>query len=202
MITAFYSDPHFGHKNIIKYCNRPFAHVDEMTEELIKRYNDVISGPNDTVLWLGDCGFCKTDMFRNILARMHGRKILVIGNHDRDKSTMADLGFDLVTDECFLSVNGQKCRVKHFPYAYADPFTDPAKDKYSTLRPPRIQGEVLIHGHTHSPEPLQDNMVHVGVDAWNYAPVGWDTVAELVAKAAQHKWKPIRYYANTNKDNS
>jgi calcineurin-like phosphoesterase family protein len=48
VITHFYSDPHFGHTNIIKYCDRPFASVDEMNEELVARYNASV-GPDDFV---------------------------------------------------------------------------------------------------------------------------------------------------------
>ena len=37
----FTGDEHFGHKNAIKYCNRPFSDVDEMDREIIKRHNEV-----------------------------------------------------------------------------------------------------------------------------------------------------------------
>ena len=49
----FTSDLHFGHLNIIKYCNRPFLSVEEMDNALIDNWNRRVN-KNDTVYILGD----------------------------------------------------------------------------------------------------------------------------------------------------
>ena len=61
----FTSDHHFGHTNIIKFSERPFDSVEEMDEELIKRWNSKI-GKNDKVYHLGDLGLCKADRMKTI----------------------------------------------------------------------------------------------------------------------------------------
>ena len=33
------ADMHFGHEAVIRYCNRPYQTVQEMDEDLIKRWN-------------------------------------------------------------------------------------------------------------------------------------------------------------------
>ena len=42
------SDLHFGHRNILKFCNRPFSDIKEMSEKLISNWNEVV-GKNDIV---------------------------------------------------------------------------------------------------------------------------------------------------------
>ena len=92
----FTSDTHFGHANIIKYCARPFASVQEMNRELIARWNAVV-GPRDTVYHLGDFAFGKASEAPTFLRKLNGaKKILIRGNHDRNARQMLEVGFDEV----------------------------------------------------------------------------------------------------------
>jgi len=52
----FIGDTHFDHKNIIKYCHRPFSNVAEMNETIKKNWNNTV-GDNDIVYFLGDWTF-------------------------------------------------------------------------------------------------------------------------------------------------
>ena len=64
----FTADLHLGHKNIIKYCNRPFSSLKDMDETIINNWNSVV-GKNDTVYALGDLvfGFHKYEKYLNQL---------------------------------------------------------------------------------------------------------------------------------------
>ena len=75
-------DCHFGHRNIIKYCNRPFASVEEMTDTLIKNWNGVV-GKNDIVYVVGDFALCGKQKIIEIGQQLNGRKRLILGNHDQ-----------------------------------------------------------------------------------------------------------------------
>lgn len=52
MTTWFTADLHFGHRNIIDYCDRPFADVEAMNRALIDDWNQTAS-ESDTV-WVLD----------------------------------------------------------------------------------------------------------------------------------------------------
>jgi calcineurin-like phosphoesterase family protein len=73
------SDTHFGHTNIIKYCDRPFASADDMDEALVENWNATV-GPYDKVYHLGDVAMSHKKL--PILERLNGTKILIKGNHD------------------------------------------------------------------------------------------------------------------------
>ena len=79
----FTSDTHFGHENIIKYCNRPFANAQEMDEILVSRWNERVK-PSDHIYHLGDVTMARNSQGRGleILARLNGHKRLIMGNHD------------------------------------------------------------------------------------------------------------------------
>ena len=58
MSKKFYiSDLHIDHANILGFDNRPFKDVEEMNNELIHRWNDVVSD-GDLVYILGDMFWC------------------------------------------------------------------------------------------------------------------------------------------------
>ena len=91
------SDTHFGHENIIRYCGRPFASVEEMDEAMIKNWNETVSN-NDIVLHLGDFGLGKKEYIASIIPRLHGKKILILGNHDNwSEQSYRDMGFHTVS---------------------------------------------------------------------------------------------------------
>ena len=81
------SDLHFGHKNIIKYENRPFKDIEEMEYELIKRWNNKVKSNDDHIYILGDFAFkgsnLSIDHINEIVDNLKGKKHLIIGNHDQ-----------------------------------------------------------------------------------------------------------------------
>lgn len=81
----FTADTHFYHENICEYSHRPFSGLPEMTEQLIERWNSVVSG-GDIVYHLGDFALTNNSsgpMIDELLQRLKGTKFLVPGNHDR-----------------------------------------------------------------------------------------------------------------------
>lgn len=97
--TFVYSDPHFYHKNIVKFANsdgsklRPWDDAETMTEEMIEWYNDCVND-EDRVYILGDVAFTAARM-KAAVTRMKGRKVLVPGNHEPVKMRKY---FDLFDD--------------------------------------------------------------------------------------------------------
>jgi calcineurin-like phosphoesterase family protein len=80
MTIFFTSDSHLGHKNIIKYSNRPFASVEEMDNIIIANYNSVVK-EGDTVYDLGDFSFTNPKKY---LDQLNVLPIRIKGSHDHD----------------------------------------------------------------------------------------------------------------------
>jgi calcineurin-like phosphoesterase family protein len=182
MIDAFYSDPHFGHKKIHlpDYADRPFSSTEEMDEELIRRYNLVV-GPDDTCLWLGDFSFHPRERTIEIVKSLNGNKIMMIGNHDKGSRWLSEVGVGLVIENGYLTtqIAGRPVRACHYPYRYKNDRHDlETQKKY----PDKRKGEILIHGHTHSKKQVNGNQINVCVDAWDYTPVAYNKIEELISK--------------------
>lgn len=112
----FTSDTHFWHSNIIKYCNRPFMDIEEMNEEIIKRWNDKIEN-DDLVFHLGDFAFCGPSQYKILLERLNGKITLVLGNHDwRNIKEGYMSKFNGIYQQLRIKVDDQRIYLNHFPF--------------------------------------------------------------------------------------
>ena len=89
------SDTHFGHKNIIKYCDRPQYHEELMIVNWAK-----IIKETDVVLHLGDLMMGGDDFYDhfkdNIASKLTGNKYIILGNHDKRKYDYEAIGFKVI----------------------------------------------------------------------------------------------------------
>lgn len=148
------SDTHFGHKNIIKYCNRPFETVEEMDKTMIKNWNSVVTN-KDTVIHLGDVALCGKERFKQIISQLNGNKILIKGNHDQ------------WTDEFYRESGFQY--VSRFPIVWNDFFLL----SHAPLQLSETTPYFNCYGHVHNDEKFIDTATSrcFSVERINYTPV-------------------------------
>ena len=162
----FTADQHFGHKNIIKHCNRPFETVEEMDVALIKNWNATVT-PHDTVYILGDLFFRNSTSSEEYLKKLNGKKHLIIGNHDKDWMKKIDLPLYFESVERMAEINDgtHKITLCHYPMM--------------TWNHVKKDSGFMIHGHIHNSTggiyfPLireMPNLLNAGVEINNYKPV-------------------------------
>lgn len=144
----FTSDTHFGHKNIIKYCSRPYSSVEEMDTELSKNWNRHVR-PEDMVIHLGDVSFHKPDVTKRILSKLNGKKHLIIGNHDKEDEHRWMGVWDTVQHYKELKYERTKFVLFHFGLRVWN------KSRYDAIH---------LYGHSHGTLPPHGRSVDVGVD--------------------------------------
>lgn len=164
MTIFFTADTHFDHKNVIRFCDRPFKSVDEMNEALIKNWNAKVK-PQDTIYHLGD--FCMASEGQRILDRLNGKKHLVKGNHDKKGAKLN--GWESVSDYLEFKHNKQLIVMSHYAMRVWN------KSHY---------GSWMLYGHSHGSLPDDPNAksFDVGVDCHNYAPLSFSEVKAIMAK--------------------
>lgn len=171
----FTSDHHFGHKNIIKFSNRPFQDVEEMNQVLIERWNEKV-GPHDRVYHLGDLGLTRDkDKMEEILQQLNGHIYLIQGNHEGDALNHPQY-FEWIKDYHELSVKDEeapngKRKIILFHYAMRVWKSD-------------FRGTWHLYGHTHGSLPDKKHKLafDVGVDCHNYYPISYEEVKAIMAK--------------------
>lgn len=194
----FTSDWHIGHKNCLVFDKRPFSTVEEMHENLIKRFNASVC-ENSVTYFLGDIGLCSKGITKSVIDRLNGTKVLVRGNHDGKMYAMYDLGFDVVVEKAQISLGGTIITMSHCPLAGL--FREPVEGLRGAVTGENWHGEsrhrnnysfedfgqVHLHGHIHSgpetvgvKEKTLGRQMDVGVVANNYSPVSMSQVERFI----------------------
>lgn len=156
------ADLHLDHKNIIKYCHRPFRSVHQMNSRLISNWNRTIR-KNDIVYFLGDLAFGRSSKNTDYWYRkLNGRIFFIKGNHDRSRRIK-------FYHKKYLTYKGITFLLVHSPW-------DAPKD---------WKGWV-IHGHKHNNNkkfPLinkKAKRINVSCELTNYRPINIVTLRQKI----------------------
>ena len=154
----FTADQHYGHANIIKFCNRPFINVFEMDQELIRRHNEVVS-INDTVIHAGDFAFRNKLHVGNYFGQLNGNHIFLKGSHDKWLKNGAYLWEGMIEKQYVV--------VCH----------------YAMRTWPRSHyGSWQLFGHSHSQltEHNKEKQYDIGVDNNDFYPVSFEKLSKIL----------------------
>lgn len=182
----FTSDLHFGHKPIIEFCSRPWFSVEEMNIGILKNINDVVK-KDDLLYILGDFSFYPKDQNVKIVKDINCPVVLIRGNHDHN-NRIKGVGFADVHDELDIQLGKHLVTLSHFPYWIAGPDGHERREGNGTIpdrykdRRPKDVGLWLLHGHTHDTGRIRKEfrMIHVGVEAWQYAPIAEADIIKMI----------------------
>ena len=161
------ADLHFGHQNIIDYQNRPFNDWKNMNEKMIEWWNETVN-ENDIVYVLGDFTLSRSiRIIVNLLNRLKGKKVLIMGNHDtRKPKDYVECGFEYVSKKPIMIEPG--IILMHEPFA-----------DLSLVVP----NYIYFFGHVHAKETPMDtcsNCMCVSVERIGYKPIDLDKVIKNI----------------------
>ena len=129
------SDWHINHKNIIKYCDRPFRDISDMNQSLVSMYNNTVTS-DDTVYFLGDLGYFSTKRrMHQFINSLNGDKVFLKGDHDK-----------FMDDKYMLIADYVLC---HWPL----------ESWYN-----KTYGVRHLHGHCHGTWKVEANRLDIGID--------------------------------------
>jgi calcineurin-like phosphoesterase family protein len=185
--TWFTSDTHFGHRNVIKYCNRPyskpildsqnrpvlddkgqpkvFLDVARMDEDMIRYWNERVD-PDDDVYHAGDFAMAH-GAEEKYLERLNGRKHFVWGNHDNVEIRLSSLW---QSSEPYMEIRLDGKMICIFHYA-------------SMVWNKSHHGSIMLYGHSHGSlkEAECDQRTDIGADCWGLKPASWEDVKRRLA---------------------
>ena len=182
----FTSDGHANHENIIKFCKRPFENIQEMNQELIRKWNEKV--PKDGIVFhLGDFSWGGYNAWKDFREQLNGDIILIKGNHDIKNLTPQAVGlFKHVTQQMFIEIEGRKVYLNHVPFlCYGGTYRDQKGLVYQ------------LFGHVHLSNIKERNtgrdcercyqmlfptQYDVGVDFNDFTPISWYEVNKRISE--------------------
>lgn len=153
----FTADEHYGHKNILQYCRRPFASVEEMDQELIRRHNEVV-GTDDTVIHAGDFTLLKKAEAQGYMRQLRGHHSFLRGSHDRWLGNTPPTMLELTIEGQFIVVCHYAMRV--WPRSH-----------YNSWQ---------LYGHSHGKLDPIGKQWDIGVDNNNFCPVSFEQLRAIM----------------------
>ncbi|WP_228835509.1 hypothetical protein [Nocardia abscessus] len=125
------------------------------------------------------------------LADRPGEKHLVTSNHDgchpmrslaaKWQSIYLANGFASVQQTAVHKIAGQRVILTHFPFRHDPEGDHTPENRFESWRVPD-DGQIIIHGHTHSKVQVRGPQIHVGADAHGLASVSRAWVTEQVER--------------------
>jgi calcineurin-like phosphoesterase family protein len=185
MTTFFTSDTHFGHSNIIKYCNRPFSSSWEMDKQLATNWNSVV-GPDDVVYHLGDFAFGReaTQEYISKLAKqLNGQIHLINGNHEK---LAHSIKWRFASIKDYDEIEVEKQRIVLFHYGLRTWHHD-------------LRGVWHLYGHSHGGLEPYGKSLDIGVDSWKFTPVSFARLKEKMDARPQGKHPQFDNFVAENK---
>lgn len=161
------SDLHFYHKNIIKFQpNRRCSTIEEMNEKLIEEWNSLVKN-EDTIYHLGDFSFKKP---KEILNRLNGKKIFIMGNHDKKEWFLKSGKFN----EC-VNIEARMVWDEEIPFGEVHSYLEIKHNEFDiclfhfpiTHWHKQEHGSLHFHGHTHGSFDNHGRSIDVGYDKHN-----------------------------------
>ena len=171
------SDTHFNHNKDFIYAARGYGSVEEMNQDIIRRWQAVVS-PEDEVYHLGDVFMGNNIDGMLILKSLPGHIHIIVGNHDSKRRVNLYRNAENVVSVKlidWLEWNGSDVLLSHYPNALQ---TEKAHQEGK-------KAEYILYGHTHQTEPFREDIpdgYNVGMDAHQCTPILYeDAMQDLMA---------------------
>jgi|SRR5882724_2455983 len=174
MNTWFTADPHFGHGNIVRYCNRPFKDSVEMDKTIIGNWNSIVA-KEDLVYLIGDFCFGKSDdVFDYYFKQLNGLIVFVKGNHDRLAWKNREKFYSYSEGYREININDRDITLNHYAQVVWN------KKHF---------GAWMLCGHshynltaTHKDSTVLGKILDVGLDGNNFFPYSFSEINAIMEK--------------------